>query len=91
MFFNVPQHTYSWNSILFEFIFSYVSRPPFLVNSSVVFLQFQANRQTVDRFEAAFAFHDGEYSFRNTLGKTCLVYFVFVLFQNAIFLKINLA
>eukprot|EP00093_Oithona_nana_P013342 13342.XXX_253715_241698_1 [CDS] Oithona nana genome sequencing. len=36
----------------------YVQRPPILVNSSTVFLQFQANRQNVDRFEAAFAFHD---------------------------------
>lgn len=36
----------------------YILRPPVLVNSSTVFLQFQANRQNVDRFEAAYAFHD---------------------------------
>ena len=50
---------YICKEILFKF-FSYISRPPILVNSSVVFLQFQANRQSVDRFEAAFSFHDGE-------------------------------
>ena len=42
------------------FSFRYVNRSPILVNSSTVFLQFQANRQNVDRFEAAFAFHDGK-------------------------------
>ena len=47
--------------IVLNINFRYIARPPLLVNSSVVFLQFQANRQTVDRFEAAFAFHDGEY------------------------------
>ena len=39
--------------------YRYILRPPVLVNSSTVFLQFQANRQNVDRFEAAYAFHDG--------------------------------
>ena len=54
--------------------YRYILRPPVLVNSSTVFLQFQANRQNVDRFEAAYAFHDG----------TSSLFFLILLLQGTI-------
>lgn len=36
----------------------YIPRPPLLINSSIVIVEFQANRANVDRLEAAYDFHD---------------------------------
>ena len=49
------KHTFSF--------FRYFPRPPLLINSSLVYMEFHANRakQNADRFEGSFQFHDGKY------------------------------